>query len=242
MISRFLASKDDLDRVLFSEIQVSDFHLAQELHCQICEQGHSFGKLAQAHSQSPTAQWGGAMGPILVAKLNLWLQYYLPRLEAKQLSPIFKLDRFYMFVRLDRWLPAQFTPQMRQQLLDRFFEEWLQQEIADRIGNIDATTYSPAPELPADPEPYAESHSSSPLDFSNCFAPTSSLFFPKEIPTDRHAEKTEDLITPSSLFFPQLPSTPIGPDRYSRWHEKIITYLTVKLRILFQRDRESKFM
>jgi PPIC-type PPIASE domain len=153
IISRFLAHKSQLDRVLFSTIQVSDFYLAQELYCRICEDGQSFARLAKINSQCPTAIAGGATGPILVSKLHPLVQYYITHLAPKQISPVFKLDPFYTFVRLDRWLPAQFTPQMRQQLLDLLFEEWLQQQIAARIGDIYATTLTPVPELPPDPAP-----------------------------------------------------------------------------------------
>ena len=62
--SRFLARKAQLDRVLFSAIQVTDLHLAEELYCSLRDRGHSFTKLASIHSQSPAATRGGSIGPV----------------------------------------------------------------------------------------------------------------------------------------------------------------------------------
>jgi hypothetical protein len=231
VISRFLASKSQLDLVLFSTIQVSDLHLAQELYCEICEQGQSFARLAAIHSQCPTAKKGGATGPILVSKLHPLVKYYVTHLAPKQISPVFKLDSFYTFVRLDRWLPAQFTPQMRQQLLDCCFEEWLQQEIADLIGDIYVSTLTSVPELPPEPDPITAPATLDLPDFTDGGTSTSALRFPNIIPTNFHTDESSFLIVPSSLLFPQLPpSLSLDPIRSSKWTEKITTYLSVKVR------------
>jgi hypothetical protein len=119
--SRFLAYKSQLDRVLFSTIQVKNLRLAQELHCRVKEQKQSITRLAINHSDSHTAKRGGVVGPISTVKLHPLIQHYLTGLQTKQLSPIFKLDEHYIFLQLDRWLPVQLNPQVEQQLLDEIF-------------------------------------------------------------------------------------------------------------------------
>jgi hypothetical protein len=134
--SRFLACQSQLNRVLFSTIEVTDLSLAQELYCRISEQGYSFNKLAILHSQNSTAKLGGVVGPIVFAYLHPLIQQHLIGLKLKQLSPIFRVEDHYIFLRLDRRLPAQLNSKVEQQLLDELFEQWLEQQITDRIGNI----------------------------------------------------------------------------------------------------------
>jgi PPIC-type PPIASE domain len=137
--TRFLEIKSELDRVLFSAIQVADLHLAHELYCRICEQGASFTKLATLYSQRPAAKMGGAVGPISISKLHPLIHHHLIGLKPKQLSPIFQMDEQYVFLKLECWLPARFDRQMQQQLLNELFEEWLHNRIVDRIGTIGRT-------------------------------------------------------------------------------------------------------
>jgi parvulin-like peptidyl-prolyl isomerase len=131
--SRFLSRKAQLDRVLFSAIQVTDLHLAEELYCILQQRGHSFTKLASIHSQSPVAKRGGAIGPVAICQLHPLIQDRLTGLEPNQLSEIFQLDEHYLILRLDRWLPVKFNSQTQQQLLDELFEQWMRLQIEQRM-------------------------------------------------------------------------------------------------------------
>jgi hypothetical protein len=149
--SRFLACQSQLNRVLFSTIEVTDLSLAQELYCRITEQGYSFNKLAITHSNNSTAKLGGVVGPIAPAYLHPLIQQQLKGLEAKQLSPIFRVENHYIFLRLDRKIPAQLNAQIEQQLLDELFESWLEQQIIDRISILQVTDFVPTIEyIPCD--------------------------------------------------------------------------------------------
>jgi hypothetical protein len=142
--SRFLACQSQLDRILFSTIEVADLSLAQELYCRIAEQGYSFHKLAITHSQNSTAKLGGVVGPIAPAYLHPLIQQQLKGLAIKQLSPIFRVENHYIFLRLDRQLPVQLNAQIEQQILDELFESWLEQQIIDRLSSIRVTNFVPA--------------------------------------------------------------------------------------------------
>jgi parvulin-like peptidyl-prolyl isomerase len=145
--TRFLQSKFQLDRVLFSAIQVEDFNLAFELYCRVQEQEQSFPKLAIEYSLHPAAKMGGTVSPMPLAQLHPLIYQHLIGLKPKQLSPIFQLDSNYVFLRLECWMPVKFDLQIQQQFLNEFFEEWLEQQIADRIGLVRSTTFVPVVEL-----------------------------------------------------------------------------------------------
>ena len=139
--SRFLQRKSQLDRVLFSVIQVADLHMARELYLRIHEQGQSFTHLATEYSEHSTAWRGGCVGPISGTELHPIIYHQMIGLKPKQLSPIFELNERYTFLRLDRWLPAQFDLAMEERFLDELFEQWLQQQIEARIGKIEIISF-----------------------------------------------------------------------------------------------------
>ncbi len=219
--TQFLARKSQLDRVLFSVIQVKDLHFAEQLYCQIEDKNQSFTRIATAHSDSPTAKRGGSIGPISMMELHPVIRHYLTGLEPKQLSPIFKLDEHYVFLKLDRLLPGQISSQLEQQLIDELFERQLESQISDRIGKIQMEFVNPSTDTPERSSPQTSTSSSSnllqfpisqdlDLDLepapTGTISPTSSLFFPQWVDTsDRSGTSSSG---DSSFFFPQTP--PIG--------------------------------
>jgi PPIC-type PPIASE domain len=186
--SRFLVEKTQFDRILFSVIQVKSLDLAQELYFRIKEQKQPLHRISIAHSEAATAKQGGTIGPISVLQLHPLIRHYLTGIQPGQLSPIFQLDEHYMFVRLDRSLPIQLTPQTEQKLLDEIFEEWLQKQIVDRIGKIKLIASPPTIELVRQGNssvkalPSSNSSNFDEEEPTGTFAPTSSFFFPKVSP------------------------------------------------------------
>jgi parvulin-like peptidyl-prolyl isomerase len=217
--SQFLQFKQQIDRVLFSIVQVADLSLAQELYYQIGEQKRSFHKLATAYSKHPTATGGGIVGPICLSQLNPIITQHITGIASKQLSGIFKLDEDYVFIRVERWLPAQYNEQIEQLLLDRLFAQWLQQQLRDRLNNMHSISFSPVIDLiksyntndrhiaiSVEPEPEPEP--------TKTLSPTSSFFFPQVSPSGNILPTTqfsdEDRRAPAtttSFFFPQ-PESP----------------------------------
>jgi hypothetical protein len=161
--TQFLARKAQLDRVLFSVIQVKDLHFAEQLYCQIEDKNQSFTRIATTHSDSPTAKRGGSIGPISMMELHPVIRHYLTGLEPKQLSPIFKLDQHYVFLKLDRILPGKMTPQLEQQLVDELFERQLESQVGDRIGKIQLEFINPSIDIPDQTSPQISTPSPSNL-------------------------------------------------------------------------------
>jgi PPIC-type PPIASE domain len=180
-----LGQKYKLDRVLFSTIQVKEFQLAQELYYQVKEGEKYFSRLAMLYSDSPSAQSGGLMGPMSRSQLYPQIQYYLNGLKPKQLSPIFKVDEHYVFLRLDRWLPIQFNPQTEQRLVDELFEEWIQSQITTLSSKLRVITAEPEQVMIDDSidSPSSALAISEGFNFDSDVAltmiPSTSMFFPK---------------------------------------------------------------
>jgi parvulin-like peptidyl-prolyl isomerase len=134
--SYYLTRKAQLDRVVCSIIQVVDSTIAQELYFRICSEPKSFSKLALNYSQGAEAFDGGKVGPIQISKLHPTISTQILLLEPGQISPLFTIDNFYIFVRLECVIPAQFDDDLRQVLLDELFEQWLQSKIVSEIGSV----------------------------------------------------------------------------------------------------------
>jgi parvulin-like peptidyl-prolyl isomerase len=134
--SYYLTRKVQLDRVICSIIQVADGTIAQELYFRICSEPKIFSKLALNYSQGAESFDGGKVGPIPISRLHPTISTQLLLLKPGEISPLFTIDNFYIFVRLERVVPAQFDDELRQVLLDELFEQWLQAKIVREIGSV----------------------------------------------------------------------------------------------------------
>jgi parvulin-like peptidyl-prolyl isomerase len=134
--SYYLTRKVQLDRVVCSIIQVADGTIAQELYFRICSEPKIFSKLALNYSQGSESFDGGKVGPISISRLHPTISTQLLLLKPGEISPLFTIDNFYIFVRLEQVVPAQFDDELRQILLDELFEQWLQSKIVSEIGSV----------------------------------------------------------------------------------------------------------
>ncbi len=134
--SYYLTRKVQLDRVICSIIQVADGTIAQELYFRICSEPKIFSKLALNYSQGAESFDGGKVGPIQISRLHPTISTQLLLLKPGEISPLFVIDNFYIFVRLEQVVPAQFDDELRQILLDELFEQWLQSKIVSEIGSV----------------------------------------------------------------------------------------------------------
>ena len=126
----FLSCKDQLDQVVFSLIQTKSAEVAQELYFRIREGEKDFSDLALKYSQGPESRTNGMVGPIKLKNLHPSLAKTLLSSQVKQLSPIFRVDKSFVLVRLEKFIPAQLNDSLRHKLLDEMFEKWIQDTIA----------------------------------------------------------------------------------------------------------------
>ena len=230
-----------LHRVVYSVLHVEDGLLAQELFFRVQSGEQSFKELVKQYSPDPTlAQRGGIVGPISIDKIPPALVQTVTKLHPGELSPLFQLDRYYGFIRLEDWIPAKLDDNMHQLLLDELFENWIQERIGTEIGQnaeislIEVATPSPVPALISSAP--VKTHSSTveiPEPSSDTFAPNFArretiVAQDPEIPVaaDSSLEQLEpnipdvtvvielehrDLDVTTSFFFPNLQSDATSP-------------------------------
>jgi hypothetical protein len=110
--------------------------MAQEIYLRIKDRRQSFDKLARLYSLGTEAKFGGVMGPMAVERIHPQIYYHLSSLKPGELSPLFQMENFHVFVRLEQWIPAKFDDDLKGRLMEELFEQWLQAEIANRISTL----------------------------------------------------------------------------------------------------------
>ncbi len=230
-----------LHRVVYSVLHVEDGLLAQELFFRVQSGEQSFKELVQQYSPDPTlVQNGGIVGPISIDKIPPALVQTVTKLHPGELSPLFQLDRYYGFIRLEDWIPAKLDENMQQLLLEELFENWIQERIGAEIGQ-NAEISLIEVETPSQPPPLIDSEpvkiAASPLEIpelpSDTFSPNfacreTSITQDREISllTDARDERIDsntpevtvvvepgdrDLEVTTAFFFPNLESTATSP-------------------------------
>jgi parvulin-like peptidyl-prolyl isomerase len=133
--SYFINYKTKLDKVVYSLIRVKNAEVAQELYFRIQAGEQSFADLAREYSQGPEAQTNGLLGPVELGTPHPTLAQLLSISQPGQLWPPTRLDEWLVIVRLEKFIPAQLDESMRQQLLNRLFESWLQEQLNHYLNN-----------------------------------------------------------------------------------------------------------
>lgn len=100
-------------------------------------QGADFDRLARAHSDDPTRQWGGELDPVAPEDLPDWMRMAIAGLAPGGLSPVVATEAAYYVVKLEERLPAQAValddarPGIREQLRARRGREALDRKGAE---------------------------------------------------------------------------------------------------------------
>jgi parvulin-like peptidyl-prolyl isomerase len=132
----FLQRKRTLDQLVYSIIRTPNPGLTQELYFQAKEQESSFADLARNHSQGPEALTNGIVGPVAVMTLPPQIIQKLVGLQPGGISTPINFQDQWMFMKLESWLPAQFSDRTKQVLLNELFETWLQEQIVHQLPRV----------------------------------------------------------------------------------------------------------
>jgi parvulin-like peptidyl-prolyl isomerase len=138
----FLKYKFNLDRFICSILRTKDAELAQELYFRLKEGEQTFADLAPQYSEGAEAQTSGLVGPIAGSTLHPKLLQVLSNSQPGQLCPPQRLEEWFIIVRLEQYLPAQLDETIRQQILERRFQEWLEQQLQTVNVSIPADAIS----------------------------------------------------------------------------------------------------
>lgn len=126
--SYFLQRKAQLDRVIYSLLRTQDEGLAYELYFRIAESEQTFAAAA-AHGEGPEARTGGLVGPVELGALHPDFARLLATRQVGQLTLPMACDGWFIVLRVEELIPAQFDTPMQQRLLDELFEQWLQPQL-----------------------------------------------------------------------------------------------------------------
>lgn len=127
--SYFLKRKESFDRAIYSLIRHTDQAVIQELFFRIQAQEDTIANLAAQYSQGAEQQTYGLVGPMEMGRVHPRLAQQLRLAKPAQVNAPLQLENWFVIVQLESWLPAQFTPEMEQRLLDELFQQWLEQQL-----------------------------------------------------------------------------------------------------------------
>jgi len=142
----FQQRKLDLDRVEYSLIRVPDAALAQELFLMLRDDQFEFEQLAQRYSQGQERETNGYMGAFTFSQVPAEFLDVFRICAPRQIWSPIQIDGWSYILRLERIVPAALTDQMRSQLLDQLFAEWLQSQVTTLINTPNAIAFQAIPE------------------------------------------------------------------------------------------------
>ena len=156
--ARFLERKTELDRVVYSLLRLKDQGLARELFLRIDEDAASFADLAAAYAEGPEQSTRGIVGPVALTQAHPALADRLRTASPGQLLEPFRIEGWWVVVRLEQLTPATFDQATASQMTQELLDQWLNEEVERRLVPIRASLPAPAPQVPqaiSEPHPAA---------------------------------------------------------------------------------------
>ena len=120
----FIAQKVFLDQVILSRIVVKSEHLAEELKFQIQEQSANFEQLAQEFSVTEDRITNGLIGRVSRGELPDNLRSRVDTAQAGDVIGPIQNENLWYLIRIEQFLPASPTNDLKQRLQDQLFEQW----------------------------------------------------------------------------------------------------------------------
>lgn len=135
--SRFLLMKERLDRVVYSLLRLESRSQALEFYLRIAHGEANFSDLAGRYSQGNERNTNGVVGPSPLNQSHPVLTEKLRAAKPGQLLEPFRIDRWWVVTRLERFSPATFDERMSDQMSMELLQEWVQQETSRKLDAFD---------------------------------------------------------------------------------------------------------
>jgi len=132
--ARFLQRKNQLDRVVYSLLRLRDGGLARELYLRIDDGDANFADLAAAYAEGPEQATRGIVGPVPLLQAHPTLAERLRTSRPGELQAPLAIEKWWLVVRLERLHSASFDEEMGQRMARELFEEWVEEEVRQRIA------------------------------------------------------------------------------------------------------------
>ena len=138
--ARFLARKDQLDRVVYSLLRVKDPLIARELFLQIAGNEATFADLASKYSEGPERESQGCIGPVPLTQAHPALAEKLRTNPTGKLMEPFSIGEWWLIARLERYEQARFDQSVAEQMALEVFQEWVEDESTAKLRALSSST------------------------------------------------------------------------------------------------------
>ena len=118
----FQKRKIGLNQYVYSLIQIKDQNLAQEIYLSLDSNESEFSTLASKYSLGSEKYKNGIVGPIPLSQLNLKIQNIFKSSEKGIINEPIELNGFWIILRIEEILYAEFNDQMKKLLSNELFE------------------------------------------------------------------------------------------------------------------------
>ena len=134
--ARFLQRKTQLDRVVYSLLRLENPGLARELYLQINEGESEFSELAARYAEGPERTTRGIIGPVPLTQSHPALAERLRSAKPGVVLEPFRIDKWWLVVRLESYTPATLDEATAQQMARELFEEAVEEMVDRQISQL----------------------------------------------------------------------------------------------------------
>ena len=135
--ARFLERKNELDQVVYSLLRLANNFLARELYLQIESGESNFADLAKRYAEGPERNTNGIVGPVSLTQAHPVLVEKLRVSQPGVLLEPFRISNWWLVVRLERYSPATFTPEVSDRMCREMFDAWIAEETATTLSRLE---------------------------------------------------------------------------------------------------------
>ena len=136
---RFLERKDQLDQVMYSLLRLKNGSLAFELYLRISEGEATFAELASDYSEGAEKTKGGSVGPVPLRQAHPILAEALRTNAPGTLLEPFRIDDWWLVLRVDRYTPVSFDEATSQRMCSELFQQWLHEQVNQQLQALSST-------------------------------------------------------------------------------------------------------
>jgi parvulin-like peptidyl-prolyl isomerase len=132
----FAENRLNFDRVSFYQIVIADDKLAQEVFYQIEEEEISFYEAARLYDvDEQRRDRCGYEGLVYRWALKAEIAPVVFAASPGQVTAPVRTEHGHHLLMIDRFIPAELSSELRQELLNRLFQEWLDGEVSYLLHN-----------------------------------------------------------------------------------------------------------
>ena len=132
----YLKRKDDLDKIIFSQICIKDKNSAYDIYLKLENKEYSFEEIKKLFRKNKEFIFNEKVGPINTSALNQEMKEFLIQQTEEEFQEPILIDNFWVVLRLDKKIDAVFDDQMKLIMVNELFDDWIQIEIQNMVNKI----------------------------------------------------------------------------------------------------------